>query len=333
MAASHINLTVTDNGTGVGLRCTAGKVEGAIEAGGLGKISTYRMSLCTTTSGSCPSPNAEAVNLPWKTELYSAGAQVRERLVSGGSGTPGWQFTCSGHTTDRCYFNTSAYMLNTVDGAEAIFNKESNKTACTGGAEVGQLEGSIAFAASEAGVEAIEIEPLASPEWQLGGKPISAAVETAFGAIVKVSHEIGVGKVLAVECEDRGAGTVGPGIVGEESSSVMSKCVTKSGTCPSPALHAENLSWSTELAVSEGALLDVATSGNKGSPGYQITCAGIIKETCTGMIAATLTNGTGGVDATYSYKEMACSLGGAPGVVEGVQVIEASKGGRLEVRN
>ncbi len=334
IAASHVNLTVEDSaGAPVALKCTEGKVEGTIEAGGVGKITTYNMSDCQATLGSCSTPSAEAVNLPWKTELYSEGTRVRARLVSGGSGTPGWHFTCGGVGHATCNFNTSANMVNTVGGAEAIFNKESNKTACTGGAEAGRLEGSLTFASSEKGVEAIKIEPLESPEWRLGGKPLTESVATTVSGHVLVTDEPEGVKLNAVECEYTGTGSVGPGAVGEETSIVFSGCAVKAGKCPKPGLEVGRLSWHTELAVFEGVLQE-DLNGSGARPLYVITCTGIVKDQCYGPFhSSSMANvGTeGGVESPYRDNGLECTAGGkATGSVEGSQITRATKG-KLEV--
>lgn len=337
IAATHVNLTVEDSGGApLTVKCAEGKVEGTIEAGGVGKITTYTMNACKPTLGNCPSMSATAVHLPWKTELYSEGTEVRERLVSGGSGTPGWNIVCGGIAYATCNFNTSANMVNTVGGAEAIFNKESNKTSCSnGGAESGRLEGSLTFGSSEKGVEAIKVEPLESPEWRLGGKPLTESVATKLRGRVKVTDESKGVVAVSVECEYTGAGSVGPSTTGEESSITMSGCAVKGGVCPKASLSAPGLPWHTALAVSEGVLQeDVTTNGTGGHPRYNVICAGIIEDTCDGPFDSSRVTNLGiegGIEAPYLDTGLECSLTGkGDGSVEGYQVTEATKG-KLEV--
>jgi hypothetical protein len=143
-----------------GLSCE-GHAEGTVEVGGVGKINSFTVTSCKAI-GSCSAPaTVRSVNLSWKTELYSEVGTVRERLVSGGSGTPGWEFECEtllGHVKDLCNLNTSGHMINSGVSVEAEFEEKSNKTTCgRGGLESGRLAGIVKFSPPE-GVEAIKVE-------------------------------------------------------------------------------------------------------------------------------------------------------------------------------
>jgi hypothetical protein len=92
------------------------------------------------------------------------GAEIRERLVSGGSGTPEWEFICGSEVEDACGFNTSAHAINNaLNSVEAAFEEKSNKTLCSWGAKVfgkresGSLKGTIKLELPS-GVEAIKVE-------------------------------------------------------------------------------------------------------------------------------------------------------------------------------
>ena len=330
------NLTVNDTGwefgTSIKLSCKV-RIDGTIEAGGLGKINDYLTGNCNIYVGNCENATAEAVNLPWKTELYSEGAKVRERLVSGGHGTPGWQFTCGGFISDRCNFNTSANMETKLPSGNVlvIFKKgESNKTTCTNGGEnAGQLEGEITFPHPES-VEAIAAGQVTSGEWRQGGASLKESTATTWKGTVKLTDTVGGD---AVECEEAGAGSAGPGAVDTTTKVTLSKCVMKAGACEKPGLEARHLAWNTELIDYDGLTHDLTVSGGSGTPGYALTCNGFLTDTCEGTSNTAMENVTNGVDAKFDKEKLFCTYGGAgSGTLEGTQLIEATKGGKLEVK-
>jgi hypothetical protein len=63
---------------------------------------------CARTEGSCKAGEVEkvqGVDLPWKTELYETESKARTKILSDGSGEPGWSITCNtvlGSKTDEC---------------------------------------------------------------------------------------------------------------------------------------------------------------------------------------------------------------------------------------
>ena len=334
------NLVLTDTGWagGVGLSCE-GKMEGTIEPGGLGKINSYTVSFCKSSGKtSCGVGTGEPVNLPWKTELYKEGGVFRVRLVSGGSGTPGWRFSCSGEE-DECKLNTSASLSNNEASGGVIaqfVNGESARTTCSrGGAGAGQLEKEIKFAHPE-GVEAIRVAEVTAGEWLQGGVPLSKSVATTWKGTLKLTDQKGgiFGESIAAECVDTGEGAAEIGGLGTETKWTASNCVTKAGICPSPTVEAVDLPWNTAL-IRIGAIAthDAISEAGKGTPGYKLHCEGIWNDTCTGTFDTVMENVTGGVDATFDGEKLKCEKGGAgQGAVEGTQLITATKGGKLEVK-
>ena len=338
------NLTVTDThwgGEGTKVSCEV-TVKGTIEAGGLGKINNYEANASSCKpNGSCAKiTSVEAVHLPWKTELYSEEGQIRERLVSGGSGTPSWQFSCETlgvHQADLCNFDTSTSMLNEVSGSvQAEFDAKSNLTTCSiGGGKVGKLEGKVTFA-HPTGVEAIEVAEVTPGEWKQGGLAISTSVATVWKGVIKFRPTAG----RMVECNDSGEGSVAPSGMGTEMTWTTSGCVTREGQCGSPAVVAEDLPWNTELAAWTKVLHDVMTEDGKGVPGYSVKCTifgirAIYGCTATALNTA-VSNAAGGVNATFDGESLKCRLVSShepfeSGSVEGTQLIEATKGGKLEV--
>ncbi len=147
-----------------------GSMKFKIEPGGVSKIVEYTAAECKFSKSNAPVScggivTALARHLPWKSELYLEGTEIRERLVSGGSGTPEWEFECGNDEfKDSCGFNTSAHVINNaLNSVEAQFEAKSNKTFCSWGAtfngnkESGSLKGTIKLELPK-GVEAIKVE-------------------------------------------------------------------------------------------------------------------------------------------------------------------------------
>jgi hypothetical protein len=149
-------LVIKDAKSSYGMECNV-ETEGSIETGGIGKITHYLARNCVVTLGSCKTPATEAINLPWKTELYEEAGVIRDRIVSGGSGTPAWRVTCSGVLKDECGLNTDPLTQNAGGSVEALFEATDNKTNCSaGGVEAGEWRGAllIAHPAGVAGIKA-----------------------------------------------------------------------------------------------------------------------------------------------------------------------------------
>ena len=156
-------LKIEDKGfNSMGISCSA-KLGQSIESGGKGKISSLVMSSCAGV-GSCESlRSATANHLPWKTELYESEGTLRDRIVSGGSGTPEYQFECktaSGSTTDACSLNVAPEVVNGLEGSVfAEFNSLTTKTTCSQDKHEneGVWEASLTIA-PPAGVGALEVK-------------------------------------------------------------------------------------------------------------------------------------------------------------------------------
>jgi hypothetical protein len=129
-------LTLEDRGfSNAGLRCSV-ETSGTLEPAGGGTISSYHTTGCVPV-GACSKLNGEAlpVHLPWHTELYASGAQIRDRIVSGGAGTPEFRFECEiagVRRVDTCGLNTTAGIFNLSLGlVEMLFNEESEQVVCS----------------------------------------------------------------------------------------------------------------------------------------------------------------------------------------------------------
>jgi|SRR5580700_3584516 hypothetical protein len=150
-------------------------IEGDLEPGGAGVISRFQ-GLAGQCKGAGSEPYCEeftrdeGIDLPWKTELYKEGSEVRNRILKGNE--PAWHFTCKTwplgeEILTRCNVNTTTHMANntTTGAVEAEFEKKSNKTICTVGTtskEAGEWKGVLTVKPTEsekkAGVEAIKVE-------------------------------------------------------------------------------------------------------------------------------------------------------------------------------
>ena len=338
------NLAVEDHAWmgGTKLACK-GTMTATLEPGGVGKIKSYEVTSCENVKNCEGTWTVKAVNLPWKTELYAGGASgIKQRLVSGGSGTPGWNFTCKvlgNNQEDSCNLNTSAKLENkSSGGVELEFSAaESNKTTCrAGGSESGVLSGTVAFAHPES-VEAIEAKEVTAAEWQQGGLRLIAAVGTVWKGKVKVTHLVSGSEGESVECEESGEGSVEPGAAGSITKMTMSNCARLPGTCESShagSLSALNLPWSTTLSVYGGAAHDLISNA-AGTAGFQLGCTVLglkINVSCTGRFSATLKNVAAGVEAALAAEKVTCpGFGEGATSFEGTQVIEATKGAKLEV--
>ncbi len=176
-----------------------------------------------------------------------------------------------------------------------------------------------------------------TPVWQQAGGGLSESTATVSKGTVKLTDTV-EGVSIEVECEATGGGTAGPGAADTETALTMSKCVVlKIGSCVKlEEVKALHLPWKTELADSGGTIVDVTTEDGKGLPGFKFTCnipgLGKVADECTAKtLSPTATNVAGGVDTTFAGEKLNCSLGGTgSGKLEGAQLVEATKGGKLE---
>ena len=145
-------LHLEDMKAGTAIECT-GEGEGTVGPGNGDVISKITASGCTfEKAGSCESSKpvtANAVHLPWKTELFLKGAQTWDKISEDeGHGTPGWDVECTVFgifkIADTCEGEAQTKMENLANGTvEASFEGEaSGKAKCSvGGAEQGLVKG------------------------------------------------------------------------------------------------------------------------------------------------------------------------------------------------
>ncbi|MGN6371911.1 MAG: hypothetical protein ACTHM1_02835 [Solirubrobacteraceae bacterium] len=142
-------LKIEDKGfAGIGATCQF-TTTGTIETLGLGKINTFSAQNCKLTGCSSPG-SATPINLPWKTELYEAGG-LRGRIVSGGSGTPEWSFSCvlgGIRVEDSCRLTVSPAVENLLNDVKDVFSEALTSTKCSHDANEGEAfwQGSLTVA-------------------------------------------------------------------------------------------------------------------------------------------------------------------------------------------
>lgn len=113
--------------------------------------------LCKVTGGTalCGTAEAlaEAIHLPWKTELLST---TIDDLTTSGAGNPGWHVVCSTGTEDECTKALAELtMKNEANGTvDALFNAAENATCLNG---VGKVSGLVLILATATGVEGIAV--------------------------------------------------------------------------------------------------------------------------------------------------------------------------------
>jgi hypothetical protein len=155
-------LTLEDTAVLQGLACSVA-TEGTIAAAGKGTLTSYTVSGCKVVGADrCETPtNFAALHLPWNTELSLVEGRIRNRIISGGSGTPEWQYECANMLSPvRCAVNTNPLAVNGIEGNVFVrFDEEASKTECTGSGakEAGKWRGEL-IVAHPAGVGAIQVK-------------------------------------------------------------------------------------------------------------------------------------------------------------------------------
>jgi hypothetical protein len=162
-------------------------------------------------------------------------------------------------------------------------------------------------------------------------KPGEKVAVSLSGALIL--EDMGKGSPTTIECASTtGTGVVEAGGEGEQSSATPTGCVTLAGTCSSPLVRPIHLPWLTQI-LGEGYLF---SSSGAGTPGYEVTCFGIIHDTCTGKIEAGLENMPSEAPPDLlaifsSIAPISCTLGGpSEGLMVG-EVLVTTTGGELSL--
>jgi hypothetical protein len=148
-----------------------GTSEGKVETEGKSEVETMSVSSCKTTEGTCGTPSAKALNLPWTGTLSEpVSKEVREELTGSGGG-PGWEITCHETSGERKIVCTasksSAEITDTEKDYEAEFDENTPETTCTekcpNMSSKGTVRGTMEFEPTskevEKGIERVESEP------------------------------------------------------------------------------------------------------------------------------------------------------------------------------
>jgi len=158
-AKVHVETTgsvvLADLSAGVTVECTGSGLGMVWE--GQGTIEEAKATSCTTLAGSCGSPNAAAVHLPWNVEillLEPADEHYLLMLKTSGAGEPGWEVTCfsifkDGCTTEAGEPLTENMPLETVPDVLAIFDQGSLANCTLGGNGQGEVAGELLLTALE----------------------------------------------------------------------------------------------------------------------------------------------------------------------------------------
>jgi hypothetical protein len=331
------SVKLTDGAIESAVKCED-TAEGSVTTGGAGEITKLTASKCAAVSGSCEasrSVTAEAVHLPWRSELVTVEGTTRMKLVSSGKGTPGFKYECKVLGVpfkDECTGPISATTTNVAGGVTATLSS-SEKLSCDGGVAQGSLEGvqsGTSLYGKLSAVTAAQAEELSSVYWLLSGVRLREPINVQWKGTVTPRDE-----AAAVSCEDTAEGTAGSG-VGTVTKWSMSNCVPKQKCEGAVSAEAIHLPWRSELVDIEGVIHNVLLGSGKGAAGYKWKCKllGIsIEETCTGVLSSTTPPGREGTGVTLTFdasEKFDCG-GVQSGTVEGSQKVEALSGGYLGV--
>ena len=157
------SLQLTDEAGGpfgekVTVECS-GTTTGTAGPGAADTTSSVTVSSCKTITGTCGSPKASAVNLPWKTELAVIGGVLRDKITSDGAGAPGYKVECTVlgiKATDTCTSETGQPKVETgKTPVPVIFDTGSGTANCTrGGANKGNVRGTVTISSGAGALSA-----------------------------------------------------------------------------------------------------------------------------------------------------------------------------------
>ncbi len=142
---------------------------GGSQKGSVGPTKFDRVEVIEIQASQCKATkvceNVEEItvkNLPWQTEVYESGKEIRDNLKSGGNGEPGWRVKCKtigGSKSDECLteaglvFSTQVTNKTSNNTAASGFEEKSTKSPkakCTeGGAKSGEVVGVIVLSEAE----------------------------------------------------------------------------------------------------------------------------------------------------------------------------------------
>ncbi|MGA9875710.1 MAG: hypothetical protein WBQ21_07870 [Solirubrobacteraceae bacterium] len=320
---------------------------GSVSPTGAGGITKWTSSNCSGTIGSyvCEKSRpitAEAMHLPWHTELVLVEGAVRDVLVGAGKEPAGFKMKCyvdgGAMGEDSCSGTLSPTTNNVSGGVTAVFNASEKLNCAQGGSGSGTLEGGQTL---ESGSK-LSVQTEEQPVWLLRGTPMTESKPVEWkGTISLEDKSASIYGSVGVECKDTAKGSVGPSAAGGVTEWAMSGCKPMaSSVCESNAnavIEGRNLSWATELADISGVTRNLLNESDETIPTFELKCdvEGEISITeCLRIPGTAMSNiGSGyGVSATFSSERITCSHGGVgAGVLEGSQTIRLTSLEQLEV--
>jgi hypothetical protein len=112
----------------------------------------------------------------------------------------------------------------------------------------------------------------ASPEWLVSNEKVAGATKVDSEGTVLLTD---LNAKVKLECTGTDKGTVTGEKAAEETTVTATACTTLEGTCPSPSAKAADLPWKLELSGTAPTVLKFL-----GKSGYEVVCAGFVKDTC-----------------------------------------------------
>jgi hypothetical protein len=190
-----------------------------------------------------------------------------------------------------------------------------------------------------------------TPEWQVNGSSISAgesagvSSETKAGSLLLLEDMGAVGKP-DILCEIAEKGLLLAEGKDEETEATCSKLVDDSGVCGSGSkVTPVHLPWTTQLLEpEERVIVDDATKGTGGAPGWLVDCLsliGLVEDECTtesGSVLIIKNLESGSVETEFTEEgigsEANCSVGGGKqGLSAGRIVISSTEGKKIIVND
>jgi hypothetical protein len=156
-------IKLEDSKMGVAIECLISD-EGKIGNEGKGEVTAITTSECKTLKAcEAGTITANAVHLPWKTQLQEVEENARDKISNGGSGEPGWKIECKVIgilLTDECNGETSQGTENVSGGVDTIFDSKSAHLNCSAGGPGAGVVSGTDLDESPAGENQITAAPL-----------------------------------------------------------------------------------------------------------------------------------------------------------------------------
>jgi hypothetical protein len=254
---------------------------------------------------------SEARDVPWQAESDDAEGQALDMLTSAGSGEPGWKIECKvlGVTeADECLAESElperVVLENKATGSELLvlarFNNEVKGKCSIGGAEAGEITGTLAILKTNGSGLRIGTSGLKAvfPHWYKGstrlpGRPEAMATAVATGTGTAVFSITDVANKRQSICKMKDTGKIynpesGVSGVGKITSATFTNCTSETGFCATaPELEARGTPWG--IILFSGSPITVGISDMK----LEIKCNGVSQGTYEGTVYVKIFTGPG----------------------------------------